>query len=149
MSKALDLFQGEGCALIASPFSLSDYIVINGDQLEAESTLAAGKTVFQKSKSVDLIFGVESVDGNVKEFQFVELKLRTKNFFHLDKFSFRDKVNSSTIALGTSEKISSKYYIVFKKEILNQAERFLFRINPKLNNDFKAIDPEGLHALFF
>lgn len=147
----VDIFlQGEGCTLNPSPFETCNSLIINGDKLEEVVTLTAGKTVFDKKKSVDLILGVKSQDNTIKEFQFVELKLRTKkDFYNLNKFSLRDKVNASTNALGSSQPISNKYYIVFSKDILNVADRFLFRINPRLSNDFKAIDICGLHAMFF
>ncbi len=144
------LLQNEVCLLNPSPFNGVNSLIINGDKLEEIITLEAGKTVFDKNKSVDIIFGIKSADDLNIEFQFIELKLRTKeDFYYFNKFSLRDKVNSSTLALGTSQPISNKYYIVFKKEILNLAERYLFRINPKLNNDFKAIDVNGLHRIFF
>jgi hypothetical protein len=144
------LLQNEGCKLNPSPFAANTSLTINGDKLEEFVTLASGKTVGDKKKSVDLIFGVKSQDNLTEEFQFVELKLRTQgDFYYLDKFSLRDKINSSALALGNSKPISKKYYLVFRKEILNLAERYLFRINPKLNNDFKAIDVVTLHQLFF
>lgn len=144
------LLQNEGCRLKPSPFDANISLIINGDKLEELVTLASGKTVADKNKSVDLIFGVKSHDSQIEEFQFVELKLRTqRDFYYLDKFSLRNKINSSAIALGSSMPISKKYYLVFRKEILNLAERYLFRINPKLNNDFKAIDVVTLHRLFF
>lgn len=140
----------EGCTLNPSPFENCKSLIINGDKLEEVLTLIAGKTVFEKKKSVDLILGIKSLDNSIKQFQFIELKLRTKkDFYHLDKYSFRDKVNASTNALGNSQPISNKYYIVFRKDILNVADRFLFRINPRLSNDFKAIDITGLHTMFF
>lgn len=142
--------QDEGCTLNPSPFDNCNSIIINGDKLEEVLTLSAGKTIFDKKKSVDLIFGIKSLDDTIKEFQFVELKLRTKkDFYHLNKYSFRDKVNASTNALGNSQPISKKYLIVFKKDILNVADRFLFRLNPRLSNDFKAIDISSLHTMFF
>lgn len=146
LSKFIDVLRSEGCALNPTPFSQNDYIVINGDKLE-EVTAISDKR--RKNKSVDVIFGKKSIEGSIKEFQLVELKLRTQDCFFLDKFSLRDKTNSSISALGNSENISKIYFIVFKKEVLNVAERYLFRTNPKLNNDFKAIDVARLHQHFF
>lgn len=150
LNEIFGFLQFEGCTLNPSPFTGCNSLIINGDKLEEVLTLAAGKTIFDKKKSVDLILGLKSADNLKRQFQFVELKLRTKkDFYYLNKLSLREKVNSSIIALGNSEPISSKYYIVFKSDILNLAERYLFRINPRLNNDFKAIDVAGFHTLFF
>jgi hypothetical protein len=148
LTDVFSLIKKEGCRLNPSPFSGKTHKVIDGDKLEEEVRLSTGRT--NLNKSVDLIFGLRSSDGSVEQIQFVELKLRSQqDFYFLDKFSLRDKVNSSTLALGTSVPIANKYYIVFKKNLLNQAQRYLFRINPKLNNDFKAIDVELLNTLFF
>lgn len=143
------LLKEEGCKLVPSPFDSNNSLVINGDELEKQITYASGKTDYDKNKSVDLIFGVKSVDNSINEFQFVELKLNSTSCFFMDKFSFRDKVQSSIIAMGSSKIFAKKYYIVFQKNQLNQGERYLFRQQPVLDKDFKATDIEGFHKLFF
>lgn len=143
------MLKKEGCQLSPSPFDAINSLVIDGDELEKLITYAAGKTDYDKNKSVDLIFGVKSADNSKVELQFVELKLNSKTCFFMDKFSFRDKVQSSINAMGNSLAYGKKYYIIFQKNNLNQGERFLFRQQPILDKDFKATDIEGLYKLFF
>lgn len=142
-----DLLIKEGCLLNeVSPFHNNKSLVINGDELEAIRVLGTHE---DKKKSVDLIFGIKSDDG-IENIQLVEIKLNSQNtFYFLDKPSLREKVIRSSAALGTSAIIAKKYYLLFKKEHLELAIRYLFRINPRLNNDFKAIDVVGLHQKFF
>jgi len=147
LTNLVDLFIKEGCNLNPSPFDNNRCKVIDGDELEA--FLASEKSI-NKKRSVDLIFVTKSTDNLLKYVQFVEIKLRSQEkFYFLDKFSLREKVSCSSLAMGNSIPIANKYYIVFQTNLLNEAERFLFRINPRLNNDFKAIDVPGLHKLFF
>lgn len=143
------LLKSEGCKLNPSPFDSIDSIVINGDELEKLLTYSMGKTDYDKNKSVDLIFGVKSDDDSSKEFQLVELKLNSTTFYHLNKMSFRDKVQCSVNAMGTSTSFAKKCYVIFQTNALNEGIRFLFRQQPVLDRDFKATDVVGLHKLFF
>ncbi len=138
------ILRREGCNLTPSPFEDTSFPVINGDKLEEVKAKAEARN---KNKSADIIFAID--DGEVI-MQMIELKLRTtSNFTYFDKFSLRGKMDSTSLALDSSIKLSKKYYIVFKSNVLNQARRYLFRQNPRLDNDFKAIDVNGLFDLFF
>ncbi len=144
LEQMYSVLRSEGCDLNSSPFEGTDFPIINGDKLEE---IIARREVRNKNKSADIIFAVK---GNEIIMQMVELKLRTtSNFTYLDKFSLRGKMDSTSRILGSSIKMSKKYYIVFQSNVLNQAYRYLFRQNPKLENDFKAIDVKGLFDLFF
>lgn len=139
----------EGCLLNEkSPFYNKKFSIIDGDELENFYCIDDGRDLSTKNKSVDIIFAFDGLTS--KELQFVELKLRCKDkFYHLDKTSFRQKVNSSKIAIGNHIPVSKKHLIVFEKSVLNQAIHFLNRINPVLGNDFVAIDIDQLHKKFF
>lgn len=142
-----DILKKEGCKLkFKSPFYKKKIYVIDGDNLETLLKIEEGRTY--KNKSTDIIFAI--CDISKIEIQFVELKLNCKDkFYHLDKSSFRAKVNSSKLAIGNQFPFSKKNIIVFNTNVLNQAKNFLFRINPILNNDFVALDVHELYKKFF
>lgn len=133
----------EGCDLTPTPFKEKNTLGIDGDELETRYSLSKG-TSGKKSKSVDLIFGL-----NTLCYQFVELKFRSDNFRWLDKSSFLQKVNGTKIALGGKTNVNQTYYIVFKTNKVQQARNYLFRQNPILNSDFKVVDINGLFSIFF
>ncbi|WP_313032238.1 hypothetical protein [Soonwooa sp.] len=144
-----DVFLRDGCELKnASPFYDKQIMVINGDELENNFCFLDSRNLSSKKKSVDIIFIAKELDK--KEMFFTELKLNSKeNFYKLNKFSFRDKANNSFRAMGTSVPLSKKYFIVFSSKVINEARRFLYRQNPKLNNDFVAITTMEFYAKFF
>ena len=127
----------------ASPFYSNTDNVIDGDKLEELLAISESR---DKNKSMDLIFGIKNNTND--KFQLVELKLRSTTFYHLDKSSFLGKVLGTKNALGGSN-INSDYYIVFQDTVIQQARRYLFRANPRLNNQFKAVNVNGLYAKFF
>lgn len=132
----------EGCTLNSS-FSSSNANAIDGDKLEEFISKKENKS---KSKSMDLVFGIKN--NLISKFQLVELKLNCTTFHFLNKNSFLEKVSGTQKALGGNN-FNSDYYILFNDKFLQQAKKHLFRINPKLNNKFKAIDVEGLYSKFF
>jgi len=148
IENAYDLFLEEGCNLHhSSPFFNKEVLVINGDLLEIQFCVVDGRDLSTKKKSVDVIFAVD--DKSTKLFVFAELKLNSKTFVRLDKFSLRGKAISSTAALGTSIPICKKYYIIVAKEKYEEARRIMFRENPRLNNDFVALRTSDLYLKFF
>ena len=126
-----------------SPFFSNTDTVIDGDKLEELVAISEGRN---KNKSMDLVFGIKNNSNH--KYQLVELKLRSTTFYHLDKSSFLGKVLGTKNALGGNE-INSDYYIVFQDTVIQQARRYLFRANPRLNNQFKAVNVGGLYAKFF
>ena len=134
----------EGCDIVPTPFQGKDLKGIDGDELEKQYSISAGHGENNKAKSMDLIFGL-----NTSVFQFVEFKFRSKNFRHLDKSSFAEKVAGSSAALGTSTSISQTYYIIFKSNKVQQARNYLFRRHPTLDNKYKAVDVNQLYSMFF
>lgn len=132
----------EGCTF-NNPFSSCDKNVIDGDELEELTAIKENRV---KAKSMDLVFGIKN--SSASKFQLVELKLNCTTFFYLDKSSFLGKVLGTKNALGGNN-FSKDYYIIFRDNVLQQAKRYLFRANPRLNNQFKAIDVGGLYSKFF
>lgn len=149
VENAFELFKNEGCKLgTKSPFfEKYDIMIINGDILEENFCFEDGRNLATKNKSVDVIFATN--DSIKSMMQFVELKLKCVNVYSLEKMSFRGKANSSSKALGNSVKISKKYYLIFDESVIEEAIRFLFRINPRLDNDFVALTIPQLHSKFF
>lgn len=145
-----DIFQKDGCELsTTSPFFGENYMVINGDELERNFCFLDGRNLSTKKKSVDIIFLVKDV-SNKQEVIFVELKLNSKENFHkLNKSSFRDKTDNSKKAMGNTVAFSRKYYIIFNSKVINEAKRFLYRQNPRLNNDFVALTTIEIFNKFF
>lgn len=145
-----DIFVSEGCQLQNfSPFYADELFAINGDKLESCRVSIAGMGQCALKKSVDIIVGVNSPKFG-QQLLLIELKLRSvEPFYRLDKFSFRDKVNSSIIALDSSIPVHRKFYIVFSDFEIEQAKRFLFRQRPFLGSDFKAVNTAELYKLFF
>jgi hypothetical protein len=133
----------EGCDVLDNSFSTCNKIVIDGDKLEE---LIAIKETRDQNKSMDLVFGIKNKSNS--KFQFVELKLNCTTFHYLNKGDFLGKVLGTKQALGGNN-FSTDYYIVFKNNVLEQAKRYLFRVNPRLNNQFKAVNVEGLFCKFF
>ncbi|HFK5584560.1 TPA: hypothetical protein ACGZ92_000744 [Elizabethkingia anophelis] len=145
-----DVFLKEGCDLeLSSPFSNKNIMVINGDELENKFCFMDGRNLSSKNKSVDVIF-IAKQDLIGLNLIFVELKLNSKkNFYTLNKSSFRDKTDNSQKAMGSSVPSSKKHYIVFNSRVINEAKRFLFRQNPVLDNDFVALTIVDLYRKFF
>ena len=81
------LLNNEGCDVSPSPFFGKGIEVINGDVLEEKVKLAAGLGLSAKDKSMDIIFGVKNRINSSESYQLIELKLKSKNFYFLDKAS--------------------------------------------------------------
>ena len=149
VENAYDIIAKEGCVLSTlSPFyDKTEIMLINGDTLESNFCFLDGRNLSNKNKSVDIIFA--TTENHNKQIVFVELKLNSKNFYTLDKTSFREKATSSSKAIGNSIPISKKYYLIFNISKIEEAKRFLFRVNPRLDNDFVALTIPKLFSKFF
>lgn len=79
----------------------------------------------------------------------VELRFNYKNLANLNRIVLLEKVNGSFLALDNSVDINSNYIFIFQPHLVQQAINRLQRMNPKIPNNYTAMDLDQLIANYF
>ena len=118
-----------------------DEVVLNMDCVEHR---IASKEKRKTVKSMDSSFITDN-----GEVVFMEYRFNYENLKNLDRKELLDKVTGSTIALDSPENLHGTYYFVFNSNLKQQAISRLNRMNPKIPQNYAAIDMSDVMALFF
>lgn len=142
-----DVLENESkeCTNCSLPYFENNELVINLDLLE--KTLLEKNIIEKRLQSVDISFAI--LCENQTNMVLVELKLNVKTPNNIEKVSLESKVLNSKNRLGSQYPICEKFYVVFPKKMIEQARRRFYLMNPKLNNNFIAIDMHTLKEIYF
>jgi hypothetical protein len=125
----------------------SQEIVLNLDTVEALIALNEGNR--NRNSSMDITFGIADTNLANKMMVLVELRLNYTNPNNLKREKLEDKVAGSLLALTTVIPVYPDFIFVFQSDKTQEAKSRLFRMYPKIPNNYKAMDLEELKAAFF
>jgi hypothetical protein len=140
-----DLNIAEGYSGITDLFS-SDVFVLDLDCVEAK--IAADEHRIRRS-SMDCTFAIEIEETDSYEMLMVELRYNYLNLQNLTRTKLLDKVSGSTLALGNSVIISNIFIFIFTTALKEQARSRLFRMIPRVPNNYVVMDIYELKAQYF
>lgn len=121
-------------------------IVINGDLLEE---FLAENEKRSKEKSVDVIFAIQDESSNLK-IQFVEFRLNYTGGYSFRNLKLQDlkgKVDGSKKVINDA--INGFFPFIFQDHLVQQAKSRLYRMSPKVPQEFVAMTLSELKNEFF
>ncbi|MBK9982820.1 MAG: hypothetical protein IPP15_10430 [Saprospiraceae bacterium] len=80
---------------------------------------------------------------------FVELKFNMNDFYSLKKLDLEGKVEGSSQILSDIPPIYKRYLFIFKTERLQEAISRLYRMVPKIQSNYFALDINLLKENYF
>ena len=125
-------------------FDLST-IVINGDKLEEEVALSIGRV--EKNRSMDIAFGIKK--NSEVYIKMVELKFNCNNPSTLRNENLQEKVKGTIDALTEVLPIHYEYLFIFNPHIKAEARNRLFRMSPRIPNNYRVMDIYELKSTYF
>ncbi len=99
------------------------------------------------NSSMDCAFVID--DESNEEVLLVELRFNYKNMKNLDRNKLLKKVLGSTLAIDNSIPINNKYIFIFKKSLVQQAKNRLYRMMPKIPNNYLSMSIQELKTEYF
>jgi hypothetical protein len=139
-----DLIIKEGYDGVNNVFD-NEVTILDLDCVESKNAMKERRT---NRSSMDCTFAIEDeITGNV-EMLLVELRFNYVNMQNLTRRKLLDKVSGSRIALGSSVKINDDNIFIFKSELKEQAKSRLFRMLPKIPNNYLVMDMLDLKATY-
>lgn len=100
-----------------------------------------------RKSTMDCTFAIS--DDAKTEMLLVEFRFNYKKLKNLNRNKLVDKVECSREILGDSIPINEDSIFIFKKELKAQAESRLFRMYPRVPNNYVVMDLDDLKAHFF
>ena len=140
------LISSEGY-ITTKPFFNNNEVVINLDL--AEAICADLECRNERNKSMDMAFGLRSLDGKKIQMLLVELKFNVKDVYSLKKIDLEGKVDGSCLVLGNNPPIYQRFIFIVKSEHLQEAISRFYRMNPKLDSKYVALDIQTLKSEYF
>jgi hypothetical protein len=128
-----------------SPLFTNAEVVINLDEAESLFSVSIGRK--EKNKSMDMAFGISNSTRN--QMLMVELKFNVTEFYSLKKTDLEGKVAGSSLMLSNIPSIYKRYIFIFKTEHLQEAINRLFRMVPKIDSNYIALDVHLLKETYF
>jgi hypothetical protein len=98
---------------------------------------------------MDCTFAIEIEETDSYEMLMVELRYNYLNLQNLTRTKLLDKVSGSTLALGNSVIISNIFIFIFTTALKEQARSRLFRMIPRVPNNYVVMDIYELKAQYF
>lgn len=141
-----DLIIKEGYIGI-NPLFTNTEVVINLDAAEALESAAVGRK--EKNKSMDMAFGISNYASTKRQMLLVELKFNVTDLYALKKTDLEEKVAGSSLILLNEPSIYQQFIFIFKTEHLQEAISRLFRMVPRIDSKYVALDINLLKANFF
>ena len=126
------------------PSIFTDVLVIDLDCVEKNKAKSERRV---QCKTMDTTFAI----SNKSEVQMllVELRFNYKNLSNLDRNELLGKVQGSINLLGKSIVINDNFIFVFQSDLLQQAVNRLQRMNPRIPNNYSAMDIQQLIRVYF
>jgi hypothetical protein len=141
------LIEKEGYKGSLPLFSNSESI-LNMDLAEILVSESIGRK--EKNKSMDMAFGISDPDNSSKkQMLMVELKFNMTDFYGLKKQDLEGKVAGSTAILADSPPLYKQYIFIFKENHIHEAISRMYRMVPKIESNYMALDMESLKERFF
>lgn len=117
---------------------------------KVETLVSASLGRLEKNKSMDMAFGiVDPNNSSKKQMLMVELKFNMKDFYGLKKKDLEEKVTGTATILTESIPIYKQYIFIFKSQYLQEALNRIYRMVPKIESNYIALDINLLKDRFF
>lgn len=139
-----NLIVQEGYDGLKKVFS-KEIVVLDLDCVESKNAINEKRT---NRSSMDCTFAIKNEITGDFEMLLVELRFNYINMRNLTRIKLLDKVKGSTIALGNSVKINEYNIFIFKSDLKEQAKSRLFRMLPKIPNNYVVMDIFDLKASY-
>lgn len=139
------LFIREGYASPEQPF-INNEVILNLDFVESEVAPLANRL---KNRSMDFTFGLSNNGQSIQLMVLAELKLNQQNPNQLKREHLEEKVAGSMSVLNSSIDIYANYIFIFRSDKKEEAKSRLFRMNPKIPNEYLVMDIEEFYNTFF
>lgn len=127
---------------VGNQFQNSDVIDLDGVEI-----LRAKNERRNRKSTMDCTFAIS--DGSKTEMLLVEFRFNYENLKNLNRNKLVDKVECSREILGDSIPITENSIFIFKKELRAQAESRLYRMYPRVPNNYVVMDLDELKTHFF
>ena len=95
---------------------------------------------------MDCTFAIS--DDSKTEMLLVEFRFNYKNLQNLNRNKLVDKVECSQEILGNSIPINEKSIFIFQKNLKAQAQSRIYRMYPRVPNNYLAMDLDDLKKFF-
>lgn len=142
-----DLITKEGY-VCTSPLFTNTESILNMDEVETLFSASIGR--LEKNKSMDMAFGIIDPENEArKQMLMVELKFNMTEFYGLRKQDLEGKVAGTQSLLTESIPIHKQYIFIFKSQHLQEALSRMYRMIPRLDSKYIALDIELLKTNFF
>ncbi len=130
------------------PLFTKSEVILNMDKVETFVSASIGRK--EKNKSMDMVFGITDPDNSIKkQILLVELKFNMKDFYGLKRQDLEGKVAGTTAILTDSSPIYKQYIFIFKTQCLQEALNRIYRMVPKIESNYIALDINLLKETFF
>lgn len=100
-----------------------------------------------QNRTMDTTFTIS--DASKLEMLLVELRFNYTNLANLNRIELLEKVAGSKLILGNSVKIFEDYIFIFQPSLVQQAINRLQRMNPRIPNNYVAMDLGQLLSIYF
>ena len=97
---------------------------------------------------MDCTFAIQISSNNDFEMLLIELRFNYISVRNLNRQKLLDKVSGSKNSLGNGTNISHRNIFVFNKALKEQAKNRLFRMLPKIPNNYEVMDIFELNNTF-
>lgn len=134
----------EDDSLVTLPTIFTDVEVLDLDCVEIEKARSEHRN---QNRTMDSTFAIS--DANSLEMLLVELRFNYTNLANLNRIVLLEKVAGSTLILGNSVKINEDYIFIFQPNLVQQATNRLQRMNPRIPNNYIAMDLNQLILIYF
>lgn len=126
------------------PSFFTDVLVIDLDCVEKNKAKTERRI---QCKTMDNTFAISNVSSI--EMLLVELRFNYRNLSNLDRNELLGKVSGSINLLGNSVVINDNFIFIFQPDLLQQAINRLQRMNPRIPNNYIAMDLNQLMSVYF
>lgn len=134
----------EDNSLAVLPNVFTDVEIIDLDCVEIEKARSNNRN---QNRTMDTTFAIS--DSNALKMLLVELRFNYVNLANLNRNELLEKVSGSELILGTNVTIHQDYIFIFQPHLVQQAINRLQRMNPRIPNNYIAMDLDELLQRYF
>ncbi|MEO8238119.1 MAG: hypothetical protein ABI576_08415 [Flavobacterium sp.] len=127
---------------IGNEFDNSNVIDLDGVEI-----LRAQSEKRNRKSTMDCTFAI--IDDSKTEMLLVEFRFNYENLKNLNRNKLVDKVECSREILGDSITINEDSIFIFQKTLKAQAESRLYRMYPRVPNNYVVMDLDDLKTHYF
>jgi len=115
--------------------------------MDCVERIIANAELRQRRKSMDISFAISNTSRT--EMLLVELRFNYKNLANLNREVLMDKVFGTSENLGITIPIHNDYIFIFQPSLVAQAINRLQRMNPRIPNNYVAMDIHNFKHIYF